>query len=622
MRRRAVLSTVSLLAIVVTTVMPARTSLAAPTGCRNNSSGITEFCEQHIATVGSRGAIGLLGDSVLLGSASGMSTPSLPTMLSDNGFGPVHLSTTLGMTTYNSSSSRRDASAFHWLSRWRDAGFNPDVIVVNLGANQLGTCTPASVSVCRDKIEQLLYEISLYFPSAIVWWPKVVQRSYPSGNPTGGMEGWNNALDQAESAWPNLIVWDWPTALANANPAIVTDIAGIHPTSSMQYVKRSTLMAGHITSQTGGARFDGPRAGLPVADSAPLNFDPVTETTIYSTLANGQRFASEETRDIDLSGVAAVADDAKALALTVSAKNSEQAGYLVVYRCGDPMPPTSNVNFATGAFRTAQAVTKITDAGHICIYASTATDVIVSIQGNFVARAATTLHPISPVRPLDTRQTGRGSDFVVAVPGEGVRAASVTLTATRDSAGGTLTIHGCDASVPDVANLSFEPNETVAGAAFVPVSASGTICVHVNTASAAFVDVIVDITGTFSTDPGGLQFVPVFATRVLDTRNSIGGWVGRHDTSQSIDVVAAPPGARAVTGTITLVRPSFSGYLTAHACGESLPPTSSVNARGGLAMANSVTVGIRPADQTLCIFSFSNTNTLFDVVGWWVEATI
>jgi len=622
MRRRAVLSTVSLLAIVVTTVMPARTSLAAPTGCRNNSSGITEFCEQHIATVGSRGAIGLLGDSVLLGSASGMSTPSLPTMLSDNGFGPVHLSTTLGMTTYNSSSSRRDASAFHWLSRWRDAGFNPDVIVVNLGANQLGTCTPASVSVCRDKIEQLLYEISLYFPSAIVWWPKVVQRSYPSGNPTGGMEGWNNALDQAESAWPNLIVWDWPTALANANPAIVTDIAGIHPTSSLQYVKRSTLMAGHITSQTGGARFDGPRAGLPVADSAPLNFDPVTETTIYSTLANGQRFASEETRDIDLSGVAAVADDAKALALTVSAKNSEQAGYLVVYRCGDPMPPTSNVNFATGAFRTAQAVTKITDAGHICIYASTATDVIVSIQGNFVARAATTLHPISPVRPLDTRQTGRGSDFVVAVPGEGVRAASVTLTATRDSAGGTLTIHGCDASVPDVANLSFEPNETVAGAAFVPVSASGTICVHVNTASAAFVDVIVDITGTFSTDPGGLQFVPVFATRVLDTRNSIGGWVGRHDTGQSLDVVAAPPGARAVTGTITLVRPSFSGFLTAYACGESLPPTSSVNARGGLAMANSVTVGIRPADQTLCIFSFSNTNTLFDVVGWWVEATI
>ncbi len=622
MRGCAVLTTVSLLALVATTAMPTRTALAAPAGCRNNSSGITEFCDQHIATVGPRGSIGLLGDSVLLGSASGMSTPSLPTMLSDSGFGPVHLSTTLGMTTYNSSALRRDASAFHWLSRWRDAGFNPDVIVVNLGANQLGTCTPASVSVCRDKSEQLLHEISLYFPSAIVWWAKVVQRSYPSGNPTSGMEGWNNALDQAESAWPNLIVWDWPTALANADPAIATDIAGIHPTSSVQYVKRSTLMAQHVTSQTGGARFDGPRAGLPVADLAPLNFDPVTETTIYSTLANGQQFASEETRDIDLSGVAAVADDARALAVTVSAKNSAQAGYLVVYRCGDPMPPTSNVNFATGAFRTAQAVTRITDTGHICVYASTATDVIVSIQGNFVARAATSLHPISPVRPLDTRNTGRGSDFVVAVPGAGVGAASVTLTATRDSAGGTLTIYGCDASVPDVANLSFEPNETVAGAAFVPVSASGTICVHVNTASAAFVDVIVDITGTFSTNPGGLQFVPVFGTRVLDTRNAIGGWVGRHDTSQSLDVVVAPPGARAVTGTITLVRPSFGGYLTAYACGESLPPTSSVNARGGLAMANSVTVGIRPADQAMCIFSFSNTNTLFDVVGWWVEATV
>lgn len=94
------------------------------------------------------------------------------------------------------------------------------------------------------------------------------------------------------------------------------------------------------------ARFDGRRGALPAADTSGLGFAPVTETTIYSTLANGVRFAAGETRDIDLSAEPAVDDSAQALALTVSAKNSADAGWLVVFRCGDPMPPTSNVNFA------------------------------------------------------------------------------------------------------------------------------------------------------------------------------------------------------------------------------------------------------------------------------------
>lgn len=621
MRRRAALLAMSLVGSLAATTFHAAPALAAPAGCRSNSSGIVEFCDQHIDTVGPRGAIGLLGDSVLLGSATGMSTPSLPTMLSDNGFGPVHLSTTLGMTTYNAAASKRDASAFHWLSRWRDAGFIPKVIVVNLGANHLGTCTPGSVGVCKAKIDQLLHEISLYFPDATVWWAKVVQRTLPYGSPSSGMQGWNLALDQAESQWPNLLVWDWPTALANADPAIVTDLAGIHPVSGTQYVKRSSLMAEHITTHMGGARYGGPRTPLPSPTTSGLSYTPATpELTIYGTPANGARFAAGETRDIDLSAAPAVPDAAQALALTVSAQNPAEAGYLVVYRCGDPMPPTSNVNFATGAFRTAQVLTRITDTGHVCVYASTATDVILSLQGSFLPTAGPTLHPISPVRPLDTRQTGRAQDLVIAVPGTGIAAASVTLTVTRESAGGTATVYGCDATVPSVANLSFEPNETIAGAAFVPVSSAGTICVHLATADTTWVDVIVDITGTFQQAAGGLGFVPAFGTRLLDTRNAIGGWIGRHGSGQTLDIVAAPAGAQAVTGTITIVRPTFSGYLTAFPCGQALPPTSSVNARAGLAMANSVTVGLDPAQQTVCIFSYNNTNTLFDVVGWWVGA--
>ena len=231
------------------------------------------------------------------------------------------------------------------------------------------------------------------------------------------------------------------------------------------------------------------------------------------------------------------------------------------------------------------------------------------------------LNTIAPVRPLDTRNTGKAQDLQLTVPGTDVVAAAVTVTTTGPSSGGTVTIYDCDDSAPTIANLSFTAGETVASAAFVPVSAASTLCVHVTAPDTNYPHVIVDVTSVFL-DGVGLYFRPVIATRLLDTRIGTGGWYGRHGAAQSLDVVAGPAGAKAVTGTITIVKPMFNAYLTAYACGQALPPTSSVNARSGLILANSATVGVEPTQRTLCIYSSHNTNTLFDVVGWWVEATV
>ena len=88
-------------------------------------------CEQVVAAVGPRGSIGLVGDSVLLGSNDGMSNPGLPTLLKAAGWGPIRMTTTLGMRVRNN--SNQSASAYHVLSRWKTAGFNPSVIAVNVG---------------------------------------------------------------------------------------------------------------------------------------------------------------------------------------------------------------------------------------------------------------------------------------------------------------------------------------------------------------------------------------------------------------------------------------------------------------------------------------------------------
>jgi len=567
------------------------------------------------------GSIGLIGDSVLLGSANGMSNPGLPLKLSEQGFGPINLVATQGMRI--AWSNDNNLSGMYWVDRWQATGFMPDIVAVNLGANHIGQsnapyCTPTDPSKCSTLIDQLLNNIG---PTTLVWWAKVNHE--PLGHGGGysqGMLGWNAALDRAAAQRPNLMLWDWPTALSTASPGISMDTPRIHPNSGVQYVKRSTLMATHITAHMAPSRYVGPRATLPAGDGTGYGYEPVAPAAVYTTPTDGARFTPTETRAIDLSGEELVHPEATAVALTVTAVDADTGGWLTLWRCGDPMPPTSNVNFGTGETRTAQVITRISAAGELCVFASTGTDVTISMQGNFLDGAGSALLPITPVRPLDTRLTGRAQQHTVAVPGTGVTAAAVTVTTVGLSPGGSVNLYACDAPQSTVANVSFQANETVASAAFVPVSAAGTLCVHVETPTNQYTDVIVDITGVFGVT--GLRFAPASGTRILDTRNGTGGWVYRHRFMQTIDTVGAPPGAKAVTGTVTVVRPQFRAFLTAYACGLPLPPTSSVNANAGLVMANSITVGVEATQQTLCFYSSRNTDTLFDVVGWWVEPTV
>jgi hypothetical protein len=187
----------------------------------------------------------------------------------------------------------------------------------------------------------------------------------------------------------------------------------------------------------------------------------------------------------------------------------------------------------------------------------------------------------------------------------------VNVTATGASAPGFLTAHPCGAAVPNVSNVNFGVDEPVAGAAYVTTGGAGAICVT----TSSDVDVIVDLTGTFSRD-GTTGFVPAGPQRLLDTRSNIGGWSPRHTAGATIELAAAPANAVAVTGTLTLVEPQATGFLTAEPCGTSTN-TSSVNARRNEVMANAITVGT--TNGQLCITTYASTHTLFDVTGWWTS---
>src|SRR5690606_31507543 len=102
----------------------------------------------------------------------------------------------------------------------------------------------------------------------------------------------------------------------------------------------------------------------------------------------------------------------------------------------------------------------------------------------------------------------------------------------------------------------------------------------------------------------------------LDTRNAIGGWLGRQAPDQAVDVAVVPAGARAVTGTLTVVHPGADTYLTAWDCGAT-PDTSNLNAPARGTLANSLTVGVSDAGR-MCLSPYSSGHTLFDTTGWWV----
>ena len=245
----------------------------------------------------------------------------------------------------------------------------------------------------------------------------------------------------------------------------------------------------------------------------------------------------------------------------------------------------------------------------MCIFSYDATDVDIDVQGWFVAGSASRLTASAPTRMLDTRETGRQRgrrDPGARRRDRGRREHGRAEQRRRQP----LTAWACDAPGRTLAQIRFAAGEIIAGAAYVRVSGAGTICV----ATSAPADVVVDLTGVFSVG-GRLRYTPAVVQRMVDTREGLGGWLGRVDAGQQIDMQPAPAGAEAVSGTLTMVQPTIGGWLRATPCGAS-QLSSSANAPAGAILANSLTVALA-ADQRLCVEPYRGAHVLFDISGWW-----
>ncbi|MAT07133.1 MAG: hypothetical protein CL424_19030 [Acidimicrobiaceae bacterium] len=573
------------------------TSIAAVT-TTGEGDPVEAATETSLGAAGPLGPISIIGDSVMYGSL--LVDPDLPTRLAEQGWGPIRARAGAGYSTgYFPVDNTYRAS--HWISVWRSQGWDPAAVVVNFGANDAGLCAYRNETIDQCSYNAIKHLVDAIGPGKRIWWPKITR--FPLNRDS--MDAWNAALDRMASEHPDFHTWDWPSVMyATGNYA--SDHTHLSPTG---YRERSQRMAFEITASLGRATKVGPAAAPPRPNGAVSELLPIGPERVLDTRTDAPgRLRAGQTVEVDVSDV--VPDDATAVAAYVTAAGPAGPGHLTAHPCLDDPDDSSFTNYSA-IVRGAVTISPLTSDRTFCVSTHEATDLVVDVQAAFVPEGLRFTPRPEPERLIDTRGSSLSKRIVLPVPAD-AEAVAVNITAVMSPAQGHVTAHPCLDPVPETATLNYLPNEIVASSAYIPVSDDGTICLDTFTE----VDLVVDLTGTFSAD-GDLAFQPAIPTRMVDTRRAIGGWSPLHGLGQTLEVTVAPPAARAVTGTITLVAPMRNSHLQAWACGEQ-PDNSNVNALAGRTLANFVTTGTTSSGE-LCVFAINAGHTLFDTTGWWVE---
>lgn len=555
------------------------------------------FMETFHPEPGPRGAITILGDSVMLGSAYEMPGygPSLAQMLQARGWGPVLTKTGVGVQTGYKVGGEGGANMGSYVRQQRAAGWDSPIYIVNLGGNDILACGRSQACAEQD----IRYLLDTIGPEHEVWWSKITMPTDAEAVP------WNNALEAVAATYPNLRLWDWPTIRAANNIPIAGD--NVHLPHSAAYRMRSALIADDVTARFGVSQPSNLPQPTPVAVGGPSEFLPLPLERVYDSRTISSSLPAAGVIQLDLSADVPVGTTAVSINLT--AVTPAANGFLSAYPCGAAAPTTSNVNYLAGQVRPNHVVVGLGAGSKLCVLSSASSHVLVDLQGAFVPDGGSRLTPLAPSRIADTRNTGRVDPLVLTAPA-GAEGVVLNVTGVGAAVPGFIVVYPCDQQIPTTSNLNFVANGATAGSAYVEVGSAGTVCVHANTP----IDMVVDLHGTFSPS-GQLRFQAATPQRQLDTRSGLGGWRGQVGVGQQIEVTVAPPGAAAFTGNVTMIQPALNGFETAFRCDLQVPPTSSVNADAGQIAANSITAS---STNTLCVRSSVASHLTVDITGWWL----
>ncbi len=340
---------------------------------------------------------------------------------------------------------------------------------------------------------------------------------------------------------------------------------------------------------------------------------------------------------VSLSGVP---DDAASVVLNVTVANADGDGFVTVFPCGVPAPPTSNANFVGISTVAGNVISAIGDDGTVCVQLGQVRgDVIVDLMGYFAAGSYLSM---VPERVYDSRDGAgvipAGETVRVRVPepmtvrgagaGSGVAAAVVNVTVANAAGDGFFTVWDCASAAPPTSNGNFVGVSTIANNVVTALNDDGELCVRLGQSDA---NVIVDLMGFVLSDSG---YQPLGGEgssgpqRVFDSRHGTAR-AARPDADVDDRLVAAGEPVRialdrlvsdagAVVVNVTVANATGDGFFTVWDCAGPVPGTSNGNFVGVSTIANNVLVGVD--DGAICVqLGQSPAHLIVDVFGSFPE---
>jgi hypothetical protein len=205
---------------------------------------------------------------------------------------------------------------------------------------------------------------------------------------------------------------------------------------------------------------------------------------------------------------------AAAAVLNLTATQPKAPGDIIAYANGQPLPGTSNLNFATGQTIANQVIVPLTNDVADFYNASNGTvQLLGDLDGYYASGANGSFVPYGPTRIADTL-TGLGVT-AHAIPAHGTlvitadsfntgcnplatcwtlpEADILNVTVTQPKAAGDLVVHDDDSGVPGTSNLNFTAGQTIANLVSVP--SGGQVAIY--NQSSGSVQIIVDQEGYY-----------------------------------------------------------------------------------------------------------------------------
>ena len=254
-------------------------------------------------------------------------------------------------------------------------------------------------------------------------------------------------------------------------------------------------VTGYFTSSDTGSRFNpvGPERLMDTRDGTGGVTGPVGAGQTVSLPVTG--------------GASGIPAGVTAVVMNVTAVGPTTAGHLIVYPDGTAAPDTSSLNFPAGT-TIPNLVTVPVVNGVVDFFNSAGSVNILADVTGYYAATGSAFHSTGPTRIMDTRNGTGGVKGAVSggktitigvtglggVPGSGVTAVVMNVTAVSPTVTGHVIVYPDDGPRPNTSSLNFPAGQTIANLVVVPV-VNGRAAFY---DSAGSVNLLADVTGYYT----------------------------------------------------------------------------------------------------------------------------